>query len=382
MKFAHIGDCHLGGWRVPELRDLNFQSFQMAIDKMIKEKVEFTIITGDFFDSPYPPIETLKDAFSELRKLKDNNIPVFYITGSHDYSASGKTFLEVLEKAGFCTSVMNFEENKGNLVLLPTIFKNVALYGYPGKKSSLEVEEIEKLKIQDAPGMFKILMLHTALRDALGTLPIKAVDHRLLPKFDYLALSHLHIDYCKEGRVYSGPTFPNSLSELEDLKAGSFYIFNNGKITKEELRPKEVLVVEITLKESLSATEKIISVLNERNLTDKVLIIKLSGVLEKGKITDIDFSKIENFAKEKGAFTCIKSTSKLITVESEIKLELTESINLEDQIIAGFKEQHPSKFNDHISTLINVLKIEKLEDEKMSSFEDRINSESKKVFKL
>ena len=59
-KFAHIADVHLGGWKQKPLQDLNFQSFQKAIDICIKEKVKFVLIAGDLFDSPYPPIEVLK----------------------------------------------------------------------------------------------------------------------------------------------------------------------------------------------------------------------------------------------------------------------------------------------------------------------------------
>jgi len=54
MKFAHLGDCHLGSWRQPELQELNFLSFQNAIDKAIKARVEFVLIAGDLFDSAYP----------------------------------------------------------------------------------------------------------------------------------------------------------------------------------------------------------------------------------------------------------------------------------------------------------------------------------------
>ena len=63
MKFAHLGDCHLGGWKHPELKELNLKSFQYAIDKCIKYKVDFVLVTGDLFDSAYPSIETLKDSF-------------------------------------------------------------------------------------------------------------------------------------------------------------------------------------------------------------------------------------------------------------------------------------------------------------------------------
>src|SRR3989344_4580432 len=161
MKFAHLGDCHLGGWRQPELRTLNFQSFQEAVARCIKKKVEFALIAGDLFDSPYPPIETLKNTFAEFRKLKDAKIPVFIIAGSHDYSVSGKTFLDVLEKAGFCKNVSKFAEKNSKIFLEPTLYKNIAIYGFSGKKSGMEVEEIERIKIQDSPGLFKILILHT-----------------------------------------------------------------------------------------------------------------------------------------------------------------------------------------------------------------------------
>ena len=60
MKFAHIADCHLGGWRYPELQELNMESFRNALSICIREKVDFVLIAGDLFDSAYPPIEILK----------------------------------------------------------------------------------------------------------------------------------------------------------------------------------------------------------------------------------------------------------------------------------------------------------------------------------
>lgn len=382
MKFAHMGDCHLGGWRQPELKELNFACFTSAIDRLLKERVEFVLITGDLFDSAYPPIDTLKDAFREFRRLKDAGIPVFLIAGSHDYSASGKTFLDVLEKAGFCKNVSIFEERNGKIILEPTIYKNAAIYGYPGKKSALEVDDIEHIKIQDAPGMFKILMLHTALRDAVGTLPIKAVDERMLPNVDYCALSHLHIIYNKSGRVYSGPIFPNNLGELEELQAGSFYIFDNGKIRREEIKLKEVAVINLEVTDAFSATEKIITALDKEELKDKIVILRLYGVLEKGKTTDIDFIRIENHAVKKGVFVFLKSMTKLHLTEPEIKLDVYDSANLEAHIINKFEQNNPSKFNLYISQLMKTLQTEKAEDEKTLVFEDRLILEAKKILSI
>ena len=379
MKFAHLGDCHLGGWKHPELKELNLKSFQYAIDKCIKYKVDFVLVTGDLFDSAYPSIETLKDSFFEFRKLREANIPVFLIAGSHDYSASGKSFLDVLEQAGFCKNTANFIEKNGNIILEPTIFGNVALYGYPGKKSGLEIGEISKIKLQDSPGLFKILMLHTAIRSAVPNPMIEAVDDSKLPKVDYLALSHLHINYSKEEKVYSGPIFPNNLQELEELKAGSFYIFDNGEITREEIKIKEVFVVSLEVKDAMLATDAILQKLSKENVKDKIVILKISGSLEKGKTTDINFNKIESIARENGAYTLLKSTSKLHILESEIRFEQFSSDAIESEIIKKFELTNKNKFNSFIPSLLKSLQVEKVEDERSVIFEERLISEINKV---
>jgi DNA repair exonuclease SbcCD nuclease subunit len=382
MKFAHLGDCHLGGWRQPELKELNFKSFQYALEKCLQEKVEFILIAGDLFDSAYPPIEILRDTFNEFRKLKESGTPVFLIAGSHDYSASGKTFLDVLEKAGFCKNVSIFEEKNDKIILQPTIYKNAAIYGYPGKKSDMEVDEISKIKLQSSPGMFEILMLHTALRDAVGTLPIKAVPTNVLPNVNYIALAHLHINYHKENRVYSGPIFPNNLSELEELGGGSFYIFDNGRVRREEIKLKELAVLEIEIRDALQATEIILSQLRKHKLNEKIVILKLFGVLEKGKSTDIDFNKIEEYVTNEKAFSFLKSTTKLHLSDTEIKMDAIDSSNLESQIVQKFEDSNPNKFNPLIPSLIKILQMEKLEDEKSAVFEDRLLSETKKLMYL
>lgn len=382
MKFAHLGDCHLGSWRHPELKDLNLKSFQYAISLCIKEKVDFVLIAGDLFDSSYPPIDTLKDAFFEFRRLKDSGIPVFLISGSHDYSASGKTFLDVLEKAGLCKNLSTYTERDGKIILSPSICGNVAIYGYGGKKSGLEVQDINRIKLDDSPGLFKILMLHTAIRDAVGSLPIDAVDEKSLPQVDYLALGHLHIIYNKDNRVYSGPIFPNNLSELEELKHGSFYIFENGKISRHDIKLKDVVIFEILISNALSATETIISRLNSENLSNKIILLRLHGILEKGKLSDIDFKKIESEVRKNGAYAFLKTTTKLLLSQQDLKVDFLDASQMESQIIRNYEDKNPGRFNLFIKGLSQALQVEKLEDEKSAVFEERLISEARKVLNL
>jgi DNA repair protein SbcD/Mre11 len=381
MKFTHIGDCHLGGWRQPELRELNFKCFQHVIKTSIKEKVDFMLVAGDLFDSAYPSIETIKEAFGEFRKLKEAKIPVFLIAGSHDYSASGKTFLDVLEKAGFIENVFKPEYKDDDIILQPTIYKDVAIYGYPGKKSGMEVQEIPRIKLQEAPGFFTILMLHTTLRDAIGSLPIPAVDPETLPQVDHIALAHLHTQYQKQNRVYCGPTFPNNATELEDLGGGSFYIFNSGTLERRVIKLKEVISLNIQISDALTATDGILNELKNHNFKDKIIILKLHGILERGNTSDINFEKIRSFSMASGAFVFLKNTTKLTSYQTEINLE-TDSENIEEEIIMKFQEENPSKFNSLIPQLVSTLQTEKKEDEKNQIFEDRIISESRKILKM
>ena len=386
VKFAHISDVHLGSWKQQPMQDLNFQSFEKAMDICIKEKLDFILIAGDLFDSAYPPIEILKGAFAQFRRLKEARIPCFIIAGSHDYSVSGKTFLDVLEKAGFCKNVENFEEKDNYLLLNPTIYNGVAIYGYPGKKSSLEIPDLRRIKLNDSPGLFKILMFHTTLDKAKGTLPVDAIESESLPKADYYALGHLHIDFQYQNFIYPGPIFPNNFQELEDLGFGSFYIIdtNNSEFSlkKIELKIKEVLPLQITIKNALIATEQIIAELEKRDLEDKIIILRVKGEIEQGKNSDIKFPQIEEFAKSKGAYFLLRNTHELNTKELEMEVEIKNSDNIEEDIIKIYSNENPSDFNRLIPELMNALAIEKQEDEKTEIFNNRVLDNTKKVLRF
>lgn len=383
VKFAHIADVHLGGWKQQPLQDLNFKSFETALEISIKERVNFVLIAGDLFDTAYPPIETLKRTFLEFRKLKEARIPCFIIAGSHDYSVSGKTFLDVLEKAGFCKNVADFEEKDGKIILNPTVYEGVAIYGYPGKRSSLEIPDLRRVKFNDAPGMFKIFMLHTAIdRASQGNIHMETIETALLPKADYYALGHLHIDYEKDGFVYAGPVFPNNFQELAELQKGRFYIVDTESpkpLRKIDLKMKDVVVMEFEIKDALRATDIILYELEKKDLNDKIVLLKIRGELETGKTSDIKFQKIEDFLKQKNAYFMLRNTHDLKQKEIEMEIEIKESENIEDDTVKIYSDQNPSQFNLSIPLLLNSLSIEKQEGETSETFLNRLVAETKKV---
>lgn len=393
VKFAHLADCHLGSWRQQELQDLNFTSFQKIINIIVEEKLDFALIAGDLFDSAYPPIEILKQTFAEFKKLKDANIPVYLIAGSHDYSASGKTFLDVLEKAGFCTNVEQCQDlEDGRTKLLPTNHNNeIAIFGYSGKKSGMEIEELKKIFLNSiAPTT--ILMLHTTISDIIENIDMNSINKEQLPSADYYALGHIHQRFNTESNnstyIYPGPTYPNNFQELVDLNHGSFQITEiTHKITTKNIQIpiKEVVFAEIEIENALTATEQIINHINKLNLKDKIFLLKLKGTLSTGKSGDIKFNEIEEFIKKKEVFSYLRNISQLKVKESDIKLstnQLGDVKEVEKAIQEEWKTENPHEFNFILPQLMNILSIEKNEDEVSSIYETRLMEELGDILKI
>lgn len=394
VKFSHFADCHLGGWRQEEMQDLNFKSFQKAVEISIQEKVDFILISGDLFDSAYPPIEILKETFAEFRKIKNSKIPVYIIAGSHDFSASGKTFLDVLEKAGFVKNVESYEASENEIILNPVIEEKtgIALYGYSGKKSGMEIEDLKKVKFQSL-NPFTIFMLHTTISDVVGNIPMDSIDKLSLPLANYYALGHIHQVFEKQESnsvfAYPGPTFPNNFQELADLKSGSINLveIKNGRtlVNNIKIPTKEVVYKELEINNGLTATEKIISEIDKLNLNEKIFLLKLKGTLTQGKSGDIRFNEIEEFVKKKNTSIFLRNISSLKNQETEIELQydgLENMENIEEKIIKQYSEKDPTDFNKFVPQLMNSLSIEKNEDEKNSIFESRLLDDLSKILNL
>jgi DNA repair protein SbcD/Mre11 len=390
MKFAHIADCHLGGWRQEELQKLNLKSFQEAIKRIIEEKVDFVLVAGDLFDSAYPSIDILKETFSEFKKFKDNNIKVYIIAGSHDFSVSGKTFLDVLERAGFCENVHKSEvDEEGKIKLLPTFYKDLAIFGYSGKKSGMEIEDLRKIYF-DSVYPTTIFVLHTTIKDVVGSIPMDSIERLDLPIANYYALGHIHKVFTKEDSnskfSYPGPIFPNNFQELVDLGCGSFNIveMDRGliKIENIKLNIKERIYLEIELDNGLTATEKIIGEIDRLNLNDKLLLLKLKGTLEKGKSGDIRFNEIEDFVRKKGAYSFLRNISSIINQSENMEIEVASVENIEEKIFSEYSKENPNDFNKFIPDLLKALSIQKNEDEKVNLFEERLIHELKASLNL
>lgn len=396
MLFAHFSDCHVGGWKEEKLKDLNMQCFKKAIALVIERKVDFLLISGDLFNTALPQIDYIKECTSELKRLKDLGIPVYMIAGSHDYSPSGKTMLDVLEKAGLIMNVMNFHED-GTLKF--TVDKTGAkITGMLGKKGGLEINDYEHLNtknLEQEEG-FKIFMFHTAINEfkPQGLEEMAGADAATLPQnFHYYAGGHIHYVFQKNfGQgvlTFPGALFPNNFKEMEEWQYGGVYFVDEH--VKWEYVPVKIKEVE-TFSLSLDgltpekATEKILQEVKGRETRDKIITLRVHGELE-GKTSDLNFKEILEHLHE--SYFVLKNTAKLQSKQSkEINMKLGTVEEIEQEILKEqsskikMKEMDKEKEEVFTQQLIQLLNKEKEDGEKVQDFEKRMISEGLQVFNI
>lgn len=404
MKFSHLADCHIGSWREEKLNNLSTEAFLQAMEISIKREVDFILIAGDIFNTSLPGIEKLKAVTKKLKEVQEKGIAVYIIPGSHDFSATGKTMLDVLEHAGLWINVMKGTVNEQNKIKLKfTVDKKTQakITGVLGRKGSLEkkyYEAIDQTNIEEESG-FKIFLFHSAIAE-LKPKELEKMDAQpisFLPKnCNYYAGGHVHIvkqtsiDGYKNV-VYPGPLFPNNFSEVEKLKNGGFYIYNNEilEYVSIVLHPVQSIVIEAKQETAAAINKKLREEIEKINAKDAIITLRIEGELSEGKINDIDFKGAKDFLEQNGAFFVMKTTTQLktkemeqITIQGKTTAEIEEKVLLEH--IGQFQSEYLSKEMQEkwAAQLMEILNTEKQEGERIIDFERRIEKEGEFIFNI
>jgi len=391
MKFAHIADAHIGAWGEQKLRDLNSKAFSKAIEKSLSEQVDFILLSGDLFNTALPAIDCLKLAVEEFKRVYDAGIPVYFIAGSHDFSPSGKTMLDVLEKAGLMINVArgSVVDEKLRLHFVVDEKTGVKITGMIGKKGGLEKEYYKELDLafleqEEGP---KIFMFHTALTE-LKPKDLEQMESNpvsFLPKgFDYYAGGHVHIvkNVSLEGYkniVYPGPLFPNNFSEIEKLGCGGFYLYEEGKARYQPVEICKSLSLTIDCEQRTAETihELVLEQLEGKRVEDTLVTLRFKGTLKESKVSDVPFKEIIQELYDRGAYAVLKNSRQLQTAGfEEIKISHQNLEEAEDAIIqehAGqskvFSAEEEKKL---VKALIQAFNAEKGEGERIGDFEVRV----------
>lgn len=349
VKFAHVSDCHLGAWRKDSLNEIGFQAFIQMVDKIIEEEVDFLIIAGDLYDVSNPAVKVVDLATQQLKRLKDAEIPVYGIMGSHDFSPSEKTMILPLISAGLFIniSIPNYIDDPDYPLRLEFIKDkktNIKLCGMRARRKSLEIEDykqLDRVHLEKEEGT-KIFVLHTILNE-LKPLEFKDMvggSKSILPdNFIYYAGGHIHKTIPEQLRndsitlkkksalenrtIYPGALYPTNFYELEQFHFGGFCIVS-GNIPDGDLNvdyiPLKIKEVEDLF---INATNKSIEVVNEQideriasgNFKNKIVTVRIDGELGSGKPTEIKPDAIKTKLQRKGAYEVFVHKMKLTSKE-------------------------------------------------------------------
>lgn len=365
IKFAHLSDVHLGAFREKELRELNILAFEKAVDYCIGHGAEFVIIAGDFFDIALPEMAVVDRAVRKMRSAAEKGIKFYLVYGSHDYSPTETSIIDVLCSAGVLVKIAASEENpaegksEGQRAVLK-VFKDektgVSFAGVSARARGLEESDFRKIDftpLERVPNP-KIFVFHSAISEytpeALkgfgGGVPISA-----LPKgFDYYATGHVHLpqlirDPALGGKplVYPGPLFASDYRDLEDLagvKHGFWFAELDAasgecRVERVELDVCGVVCIKYDAsgKNPAVVQQDLLSLLERADFEGKIVLMKVSGTLESGSPKEIDFTGMRAKAAARGARVFYLNRNALEAREQEeLVASLADARKVEDEL--------------------------------------------------
>lgn len=195
FKFIHAADIHLDsplrglyhyeGAPVDSIRGATREALKGLVRTAIDENVAFVVIAGDLFDGDWNDYNTGLFFAGQMSRLRERDIPVFYLPGNHDATS------RITKTLKMPNNVHVFSTSRPETITLRDI--GVALHGQGFSRPDIT----ENLAAHYPPareGLYNIGVLHTGATGREGHelyAPCKIQD--LTSKaYDYWALGHIH----------------------------------------------------------------------------------------------------------------------------------------------------------------------------------------------
>jgi DNA repair exonuclease SbcCD nuclease subunit len=338
FSFVHAADLHLGYSQYGlEIRREDFdKAFQELVDKTIELKPDFMIIAGDLFHNARPSNVTLENAIRNFGRLREADIPVLTVDGSHDSAPNivTGTILNPLDSAGL---IYHLPRHESACWKKPDC---CYVYGVPNFRTRRKTEELlpafmEQNKPTPDPTLFNIFVFHMALDLQTVKPPYMEAEAspELIPEgFSYYAAGHVHTPYMEKFKtgllVYSGCTETVNYDEAK-IKKGFYYVRvdENGTISPQfiELQsPRKFVVLEqdFTGVNPSKITESAIQMIKGADEDGAILIPILKGSLPaEASRAEVDVARIRS-AAERALFV----HPLVLLRESEVSEEIVRSI--------------------------------------------------------
>ncbi|MHA1450070.1 MAG: metallophosphoesterase family protein [Candidatus Hodarchaeales archaeon] len=322
FRFIHTADTHLGinqpRYRTAKdwYRSHDFmKNFEILIDRVKKEDIDFVIHAGDLFNRSKPPASVVKKVIKllfEVALLK----PVIIIPGNHERSVI-KTGL-----AGSFSQIHVFNR-PGTIDLLVNGY-SVSLSGFPNIRDKFPQKFnnlLDQTRYNNRKSDYRILVMHQLLESAkVGRNnftfdrrnPETLLLSRLPREFDYIALGHVHRFQRLYPRhidvpvIYPGSIERASFAETHEKKGYlvvDVYLEPGKKGSTRtsfmKLPTRPMFYFELNIKQNVANDDIITEIGNKIETTEKesLIYIKITGKVNETLWTDINHWKkywIEN----------------------------------------------------------------------------------------
>lgn len=292
VRFAHAADIHIGGFPGRALREREEEAVSTFVERCLEDRVDFVVLAGDTFDSNIPPIREAIMFSRQMKRLRDAGVRVYAVYGSHDFSPTRDSLIELLEADGVITVVNGPVTDRSGVLVN-------GLHGLVGAKEVYRFGE-PGLAATSKPSVF---VFHTAVYEANMVPREQSVPISSLPAgYNYYAAGHLHrrIEMrTAEGAPlnYPGPLFLGwGKGDLENYFRGAdtgFYIVDiagDGEAGFEYVPVRAIRggLVEVcadnkSAEEVLAEVEGEIQKCVEGLPEGSVILVKIYGRLSEGK---------------------------------------------------------------------------------------------------
>ncbi|MCL4392748.1 DNA repair exonuclease [Patescibacteria group bacterium] len=331
VTFIHTSDIHLGRsfkYLLGSAKDakdhLNYILFKIA-DIAISRRVDIIFISGDLFDKSDPDLNTVNKFIEFAEKLKETNIKVIILPGTHDFLSDNSIYKKV-DLFKLIPNVYIFRDQD------EFFFEDLSLsvYGIPPISNKTSASPITPFK-KDDRALYHVIMAHGSVqiegKSAKDDTPIEIED--IKNSFaDYIALGHWHqIQDFSVQNVHCFYSGSPELIDLDQIKSG-FIIYGNLKNkTFENIKVGErefdELIIDLSSIESVDMLLTKVRKNSNANLIRKVI---LTGQ-KREELFGLDILELEDVAKSYFYFLKIEDKT-----YSDYKFDYPEDVSLVDKI--------------------------------------------------
>jgi len=231
VRILHFADLHLGVESYSSFDprtglSSRFSDILKALDQVVdcatSEKVDLVLFCGDAYKSRNPSQTQQREFARRLKRISEEDIPVFLVVGNHDLpNAVGRaTTVEIYDTlrvdnvyVGNRPDIYRIATKSGEIQVVALPWprrsallsreedKNLTIEGINDRLQQIMTQRLFELSTKLDPALPSILAAHVSVSTAkqgservmtIGRDPVLLPTNVALPCFDYVALGHIH----------------------------------------------------------------------------------------------------------------------------------------------------------------------------------------------